>query len=111
MEALCHILDADDPTKPYSSSLNHQINKFNDASLTPSARILNIMKDDGLPFFKFALKKSQEHQIYYSQQQLSAEQQRFFDKAAEQSHKDQQQIESADTLSFDDYLKEYFSSD
>lgn len=109
MESLCQILDADDIEKPYSSSLQQQIAKLNDASLTPSAQILSIMDSEKLPFFKFALKKSQEHQSYFKSQQLSSHQQRLFDDASKQSIIDQQQIETNDTCSFDDFLNDYFS--
>ncbi|PCH85190.1 MAG: glutamate--cysteine ligase [Piscirickettsiaceae bacterium] len=109
MENLCQILDADNSEKPYSSSLQQQMAKLNDPALTPSAQILSMMSFEQLPFFKFALKKSQEHQHYFKNQQLSPERQRFFDEAAKQSIADQQQIEANDTCSFDDFLNDYFS--
>lgn len=110
MEALCETLDADDKQKPYSSSLTVQMAKFNDVSLTPSAQILQTMEVEELPFFKFALKKSLEHQKYFNQLSLSRKQQDFLDQASSKSLRDLQQIEESDTLSFDEYLKAYFTN-
>jgi glutamate--cysteine ligase len=51
---------------------------------------------------------SQRHKAYFSEQPMADAQVRYFEDATRQSIADQQEIEAADKLSFDDYLKRYF---
>ncbi|MGB1702630.1 MAG: glutamate--cysteine ligase, partial [Cycloclasticus sp.] len=109
MIELCKILDSGDKNKPYTTSLNMQIAKLNDVDLTPSALVIHSMKEQGLPFFKFAMEKAKEHHIYFNDHQLTQEQQTFFDQASQASIMKQQQIEQSDTTGFDEFLQHYFS--
>jgi len=109
MKELCAILDADDESRPYTSSLHAQIAKLHDADLTPSARILQKMEKQELPFFKFALQHSQAHKATFEQQPLTSEQQSYFEKTATQSTEDQKKLENSDAIDFDKFLANYFS--
>mgnify|MGYP001038046277 FL=1 len=111
MTELCNILDADDPTKPYTASLAHQIDKLNDVELTPSARVLNSMKEQQLPFFKFAMHQANKHHEHFNQQTLTEEQLSRLEQASLDSIKEQQHIENSDTLTLEQFLAEYFSQD
>ena len=111
MTELCNILDADDLTKPYTASLAHQIDKLNDVELTPSARVLNSMIDQQLPFFKFAMHQANKHHEYFNQQTLTDEQLSRLEQASLDSIKEQQHIENSDTLTLEQFLAEYFSQD
>ena len=51
MQGICELLDADDPKKPYTSSLAVQRAKFDDVALTPSARLIKELRDTGESFF------------------------------------------------------------
>ena len=109
MTDLCHVLDADDPTKPYTASLAHQVNKLKNVELTPSARVLKSMREQQLPFFKFAMHQANKHHAYFNKQSLTSEQLSLFELASRQSKKEQQQIETGDTLTFEQFLHQYFS--
>ncbi len=111
MTELCNILDADDPTKPYTSSLAHQIDKLNNVELTPSARVLNSMIEQQLPFFKFALHQANKHHEYFNKQTLTNEQRSCLEQASLDSIKEQHNIENNDTLTLEQFLAEYFSQD
>lgn len=109
MSQLCDILDADDADKKYASALEQQIEKLNNAALTPSAIILQSMKQQGLPFFKYAMKQSAQHQQYFKSKTLSAIQQKRFASASKNSIRQQQQLEQNDGVTFDHFLQQYFS--
>jgi len=109
MTSLCNILDGNNPTKPYSSALNAQIAKLDNVELTPSAQVLQSMKEHKLPFFKFAMHQAKEHQNYFSEYKLSDEQLSSFEQAATESINNQEAIERSDNVSFEEFLEQYFS--
>lgn len=108
MSALCNILDADNSQKPYSTALNTQVSKLNNVELTPSAKVLNGMQEQQLPFLKFAIHQAKEHLIYFKQRKLATKQLSCFEQATIQSLNNQKEIEENDHLSFEDFLKQYF---
>ena len=110
MTELCKTLDADNQDKPYTASLNEQIAKFNDVKLTPSAIVLQSMSQQQLPFFKFAMSQSKQHLDYFKSKPLSASEMQTFELASATSIKQQRQIERTDTVSFERFLQQYFSS-
>ncbi|MBU6421311.1 MAG: glutamate--cysteine ligase [Gammaproteobacteria bacterium] len=109
MQAICEALDASDPTKPYSTSLQARREELADPERLPSARVLADMRRHHESFFEFALRLSTAHRDYFLQRRLPAEKQRQFELWARQSLEKQARIEAADRLSFDDYLKQYFA--
>jgi glutamate--cysteine ligase len=88
----------------HTSSLEIQHNKVNDSSTTPSARILNIMKEESIPFFRFAMNQSIRHRDTHLNQQLAAAELESFARNADESIIEQKKIEAADNGNFDDYL-------
>jgi glutamate--cysteine ligase len=109
MRVICQTLDKDHTTLPYTTALNEQIHKLQDASLTPSALLLQEMKGQQLPFFKYAMLQSKQHHDYYTKRDVSADMLEFLSQASETSLIEQQRIESEDKVSFDDFLAQYFS--
>jgi glutamate--cysteine ligase len=67
------------------------------------------MRANKISFFGFAMDMSQRHKAYFSEQPMTDAQVRYFEDATQQSIARQQEIEVADELSFDDYLKKYFA--
>ncbi len=109
MAGVCELLDADDPLKPYTASLNKQTERAAHPDMTPSARMLDDMRQDQESFHRFAERMSKKHLHYYKNLHLSAGQERFYRDEAEQSIQKQQAIEAADRIGFDEYLAEYFA--
>ncbi len=109
MAGVCELLDGDDPQKPYTASLNKQTQAVQDPELTPSARMLDDMREDHESFHRFAERMSRQHFHYYKNIELNPEQEKFYIGETEKSIKKQQQIEASDTQSFEEYLDEYFS--
>ncbi|WP_438862623.1 glutamate--cysteine ligase [Neptunicella sp.] len=103
------ILDEVHQSNSFSRSVELQWNKFVDPEQTPSARILSILKQQELDNAHLALQLAQQ----YKQQLLQTDYQRYqpdyFNQQAAQSMLKQQEIESQDKLSFDDFLADYFA--
>lgn len=109
MSGVCELLDANDPLKPYSASLKKQIQAVQNPDLTPSARMLDDMRQDHESFHRFAERMSRQHFHYYKNMALSPEQEQFYIRETEKSIKKQQEMEATDTCSFEKYLDDYFA--
>lgn len=109
MYALCEILDLKEEGEPYTNSLKRQIGKINDPSQTPSARMLDEMRENEDSFHRFASRMSKLHQHYFKNISLSDTENHFFTKLAKDSLDKQIEIEESDKLSFDTYLDNYFN--
>jgi glutamate--cysteine ligase len=77
--------------------------------LTPSAQILAKMRAEKKPFAHFAEGVSRQHAQNFSAQKLNVTDTEKFIQMVLESHTKQQEIETHDTLSFDDFLSKYFS--
>jgi glutamate--cysteine ligase len=109
MAGVCELLDGDDVSRPYTASLKKQTEKVIDAAKTPSARMLDDMRQDRDSFHRFAERMSKQHYHYYKHLALSPEQEQFYLHEAEQSIARQKAIEAADKVSFSEFLQGYFS--
>ena len=109
MAGICELLDANDVDKPYTASLRKQVSKIMDPELTPSARMLDDMRQDHESFHRFAERMSRQHFHYYKNLQLQPEQEQFYINEAAQSVQRQKAIEAADNMSFEEFLQEYFA--
>ena len=109
MDSICESLDGDDPSRPYSASLQARRQDLADTERLPSARVLDDMRAHGESFFGFAKRLSQTHRDFFLQRRLPAATEQTFQRLAVESLEKQQQLEATDTLSFDEYLQQYFS--
>jgi glutamate--cysteine ligase len=109
LEPVCEALDAGEPDAPYGAALAEQRRALEDPSLTPSARMLAEMRERGEPFFRFAMRRSQEHAEWFRARPLDPERERLFEEEAQRSLSLQAGIEAADTMSFEEYLHRYLS--
>ncbi|MGH8512995.1 MAG: glutamate--cysteine ligase, partial [Gammaproteobacteria bacterium] len=77
--------------------------------LLPSARMLAEMRNKHESFLEFSLRLSNQQIQYFKQSSLPEDRSKALIEAARQSLLKQQEIEAADHISFDEYLKRYFS--
>ena len=110
MQAICTILDQQNSTTKYSQALQQQQVAMDDASLTPSARVLQDMQDHQECFFEFANRISKKHEKQLRNSRLNEKDIVFFQHQVRQSVEKQRQIEASDTISFDKFLHNYFSN-
>ncbi len=101
------LLDHANNTDRYSQSLAAQQAKVKDDSLTPSAQILARMRSNDGGFSGFAMGCSKRTREQLMSVPLSAERLETFSAASAQSLKDQRDVESGDSVSFDDFLKQW----
>ncbi|MYB88872.1 MAG: hypothetical protein F4X93_02790 [Proteobacteria bacterium] len=108
MQAICEILDEANSCDDYSAALRQQAAAMEEAALTPSARILHEMRATEEGFFEMASRHSRIHQTRVCKHALSPQDTEFFTDAVQQSVKKQLEIEASDTVSFDEFLENYF---
>jgi glutamate--cysteine ligase len=109
MGDVCNLLDCTQPNAPYSSALKEYFQSVENPDLTPSARILQEMRDNKEPFFPYSMRYAQQHADYFNSVNINEEQFRFFTDTAQQSLADQKRMETNDRLSFEDFLGHYFA--
>lgn len=109
MRGICELLDEGDDQRPYTAALELQEAKVLEAALTPSARTLEELGSSGESFAQMALRMSTLHRNYFLELYPPNEQ-RLAEFAAQsgESLARQAEIERADTVSFDEYLANYF---
>jgi glutamate--cysteine ligase len=91
----------------YSNSVTAQSAKIADPELTPSGRILKDMKEGDISFFEFSMQQSRKHRDDLQSNGMSEATVKMMTETAAQSLKDQTNIESLDTVDFDEYLKNW----
>jgi len=70
--------------------------------------MLDEMREHDEGFFHHAQRMSKHHCQYYKNLPLSESKVQFFEDMAKQSLAKQKMIEAEDSISFDEFLKEYF---
>ena len=107
---ICRLLDRDDPAHSYTAALELQAAKLEDAALTPSARILAEMRQEGESFFQFAQRMSRQHREYFaSLPPMSRARREEFKAEAAHSLQVQHELESGESEPFETFLARYFS--
>jgi glutamate--cysteine ligase len=109
MQPLAQMLGEQGGDGKYLASLQAQQQKLDDASLTPSGRMLEEMRENGEGFYQFARRLSREHWRYFSEQQGDAGFAEELDRMAVQSIVQQQVLEAGSSEDFDTYLARYFA--
>ena len=110
MRPVADALDRANDTCCYSNSLSLQEKKLIDSELTPSALVLQNIKESEGSFLSAMLALSKKHQQQFLEQVLPEDRAHYFDNLAKQSLLAQKKIESEDTMDFDAFLANYFAS-
>ncbi len=109
MLGICEQLDGDDPKHPYTSVLKEQFEVIVDPSRTPSALMLDEMQKNGEGFFHFAKRMSQQHKQFFDHWRLDPVRKQQFEDEASHSIDQQNAMEDADDVSFEQFLEQYFN--
>ncbi len=109
LQPIVELLDEELAEKPYHSSLVLQRERLLDPDQTPSGRQLQEMAEHGESFFAFAHRMSKQHQDYFTQQAPSPEDLHLLEQEATDSWRRQREIEASDSISFDQFLEDYFA--
>lgn len=108
---LAELLDRAHGGGDYVCAWEEQLAKVEDPGRTPSARILDIMASQGIPFFRFAMNQSIAHKGYFLEHPLTPSALQACEQAAQRSIAEQAEVEAADSLPFDDFLARYLAVD
>ncbi|MCG8312336.1 MAG: glutamate--cysteine ligase [Pseudomonadales bacterium] len=108
---VAEMFDSAHNTHVYSEAVASQIDKVKDPNKTPSAKILSILRDKQQSFFEFSMDMTLQHEDYFRSNPLPEKEFEQMQRIAEQSHLEQKQIEATDSISFEEYLANYFADE
>jgi glutamate--cysteine ligase len=108
MSSLAQLLDSCHADSRYVEALADQQAKVADPDLTPSARILQIMRDEDQAWFQVAMSCSTQHAEYFREQPLSPEREAYFRDASAESIQAQAAVEASDEVDFETFLDNYY---
>ena len=109
MQPVCDLLDAQCDETIYRSALQKQIEKFHNPDLCPSALILSEMRQNHESFIELVQRYAIQKKNYFMQRSIDAERLKQFEKIAQSSIAEQEQLELADSLPLDDYIAAYYA--
>ncbi|MFD2113138.1 glutamate--cysteine ligase [Thiorhodococcus fuscus] len=110
MTAVAELLDGGSGG-PHARSLACQRERIAYPDLTPSARLLDMMRERREGFFAISRRLSEEHRARFRAQPPSEARRVLFEQLARESIQRQSEIEAADDRSFDDFLREYLAEE
>ncbi|KRO95312.1 MAG: glutamate--cysteine ligase [SAR92 bacterium BACL26 MAG-121220-bin70] len=108
MRPVAELLNSANQTKAYSQVFNVMELKLTDDSTTPAAMLLEEMRANNETYYAMAMRKAAEHRDYFQANPPSVETTAKYKNLAEVSLQRQAEIEASDTLSFDDFLADYY---
>jgi glutamate--cysteine ligase len=112
VRAVAELIDRGDGRGAYTQAVDTQLQPVSDSELTPSARLLAELRVGSSSFFEFALGCAQGHKQYFADLvALTADRVEEFAGEAAESIRRQREIESSDTLDFQDYIERWFAAD
>ncbi|MDR0781344.1 MAG: glutamate--cysteine ligase [Pseudomonadales bacterium] len=101
---IARFLDALDDHSEHSDATRAQLAKITQPELTPSARVLERMRELKTPYFRFAMNQSLANSDYFRAFKLNETTADQFTAMAHTSLTEQKHIEASDTLDFASYL-------
>lgn len=107
MEPVADLLDLAHGNHFYRAALSAQLDKVQDETLTPSARILAAMRGKNQSFYEFAMEAAEDAEKRFKEEALSPRTTGFYESLSEQSHARREELENSDTVSFDEFLEDY----
>ena len=110
MQGFAELMDDAFATTAYSQSIKQQKQAINDPECTPSARMLDEMREKGEGFYQYAMRMSRHHQYTFASGKLSEEKIRFYQELAKTSIEEQLALEKSDSLSYATFIQRYFAN-
>jgi glutamate--cysteine ligase len=110
--AVAELIDAQDGTSSYADAISLMLAMVQDPEKTPSARLIQELREANCSFFEFALLEAGRHKRYFSSlARMPDERAGELEREASESIERQREIEASDEISFEQYLANYFSED
>ena len=110
--AVAELVDRHENDSSYGEAVTAMASLVEDPDRTPSARLLQELREGDCSFFDFALGVARGHKAYFQSIAAMPEKRASeLENEAEISLRRQHDIETADSISFEEYLSRYFASD
>ena len=108
---VAELIDRGSKRDDFAQAVAAQATIVANSELTPSARILRDLHDTNSGFFHYALDAARNNQNYFASLDVTDDEHlKVFADEAASSIERQAEIEAADNISLDEYLRHYFSS-
>ncbi len=112
VRAIAEIIDQGEGRDDYVQAVEAQSEAIGNPETTPSARVLNELRQNQIGFYHFAIASAQGHKDYFSDiEPLESERLRVYEDEAQASIERQKEIEDSDEISFEEYLANYYAQD
>jgi len=98
-------------TKEHQKSVQKMLSRINNPDLTPSAMMLEEMRQTESGFFEYIDKFSHQNRELYRSKSIEKDYFATLEELAVSSHQEQLKMEAKDVLSFDEFIEEYFTVD
>ena len=109
MQGFAILLDEVHGCDHYSNSLSKQKLAVSDPKNTPSAKMLDEMREKSEGFYQYAMRMSKQHHEAFIQEELDRKKAQFYEALTLSSLAQQEEIEEQDTLPFATFLERYFT--
>ena len=110
--AVAELVDRHEKDHSYRDAVELMASLVDNPDCTPSARLLQELREADCSFFEFALEVARGHKAYFqSITPMPGERARELEDEARQSVQRQRDVEASDSIEFGEYLARYFSSD
>lgn len=109
MQGFAELLDKVHDCDDYSKSLNKQKQAVSDPKNTPSAKMLDEMREKNEGFYQYAMRMSKQHHEAFIKEELNGSKIQFYESLTASSLTEQKQVEEQDSLPFATFLERYFS--
>lgn len=110
VDEIAVVLDKVRATLDHSIAASAQRAKINNSALTPSARVLERMRELKTSYFRFAMNQSLANSDYFRGLPMSDEKRQEFLRMSHTSNLERDAIESSDTMDFPSFLKRFNES-
>ena len=112
VRAIAEIIDRGEGGNEYSEAVGAQSGLLLNPEATPSARILEELRQGETAFYHFAMAAARGHKEYFAEiEPLNVDRLNVYEDEARHSIERQREIEKSDDISFEDYLANYYSQD
>ena len=98
------------PDSQFEDALAYMQQRLVNPDTTPSAILLQEMKENNETYFATAMRKTLQQRDYFLNKPLDSQTAAKYHELAEKSHDQQTEIEAADTLTFDEFLSNYWQA-
>lgn len=113
LDVIAKLLDSNESgtkaSSAYSNSVAREKAKIDNSSLTPSAKIIAEMQSKEITFFRWAMNTAQKNKLFFQSQAFDKDKASYFENLAKESLLKQEALESASSMTFDEYLKSFYA--